>query len=308
MLERVVTVSELTKVYTSRGEKKVAIENITFNVNKGDILAYVGENGAGKSTTIKLILGLMRPSSGVSEIFGNASFKFRQKNALRIGTVMGQKSQLWWELPLIDSFTFLQKIYGINATEGKAWLDKLINTLHISEFLQQPVRELSLGQRMRGELAAALIHQPELLILDEATLGLDVQTKNDLLNFLGMLNRTEQLTIMMTTHDLREVERIANRMILLQDGSQVFSGKIDDFLKNYENLKKVEIQTIQNILLEGLTFYQQNKESTVYIFDDKKLTIDDLNQELAKIDIYDNKAINALDLSDVLTIMNGNIL
>lgn len=123
-----------------------------------------------------------------------------------------------------------------------------------------------------------------------------------------MLNRTEQLTIMMTTHDLREVERIANRMILLQDGSQVFSGKIDDFLKNYENLKKVEIQTIQNILLEGLTFYQQNKESTVYIFDDKKLTIDDLNQELAKLDIYDNKSINALDLSDVLTIMNGNIL
>lgn len=308
MLERVVTVSELTKVYTSRGEKKVAIENITFNVNKGDILAYVGENGAGKSTTIKLILGLMRPSSGVAEIFGNASFKFRQKNALRIGTVMGQKSQLWWELPLIDSFTFLQKIYGIKATDGKAWLDRLINTLHISEFLQQPVRELSLGQRMRGELVAALIHQPELLILDEATLGLDVQTKNDLLNFLGMLNRTEQLTIMMTTHDLREVERIANRMILLQEGAQVFSGKIDDFLKNYEHLKKVEIQTTQNILLAGLTFYQQNNESTVYIFDDKKLTIDDLNQELAKIDIYDNKAINALDLSDVLTIMNGNIL
>lgn len=305
MTEKVVAVTDLTKVYQSHREEKVAIENISFDVYKGDILAYVGENGAGKSTTIKLILGLMKPSSGVSEVFGRSSFKFRQRNALRIGTVMGQKSQLWWELPLNDSFTFLKKIYGLNLNEANAWLARLIEILHLSEFLNQPVRELSLGQRMRGELVAALIHHPELLILDEATLGLDVQTKNDLLNFLGHLNRHEHLTIMMTTHDLREVERIANRMILLQEGHQIFSGKINDFLKNYENLKKVEIQETQHILLKGLNFYQQNNDATVYIFDDQELSIDTLNQELADIDIY-NKSIMPLDLSDVLTIMNGN--
>lgn len=184
MQNKIIEVKKVSKAYKGATDTILALNDIDFNIEVGDIVGYVGQNGAGNSTTIKLLLGLMLPTNDEISVLRDNPFKNRIQNAKQIGTVMGQKSQLWWELPLIDSFKFLQAMYD---TKDDAWLAQLIDLLEVNDFLHKPVRELSLGQKMRGELIAALVHQPKLLFLDEATLGLDVQTKNVFQNFFNAI-------------------------------------------------------------------------------------------------------------------------
>lgn len=299
MQNKIIEVKKVSKAYKGATDTILALNDIDFNIEVGDIVGYVGQNGAGKSTTIKLLLGLMLPTNGEISVIGDNPFKNRIQNAKQIGTVMGQKSQLWWELPLIDSFKFLQAMYD---TKDDAWLAQLIDLLEVNDFLHKPVRELSLGQKMRGELIAALVHQPKLLFLDEATLGLDVQTKNVFLNFLMQLNKTKQTTITMTTHDLREVERIANKIILIDHGQLKFNGAKSDFIAEFKNMEKVEIYQSAILEVPGLKLYQENQDSNVYVFNIDELTETQLNKIFLEADIISNVRYSDLDLTDILTL------
>lgn len=299
MQNKIIEVKKVSNAYKGATDTILALNDIDFNIEVGDIVGYVGQNGAGNSTTIKLLLGLMLPTNDEISVLRDNPFKNRIQNAKQIGTVMGQKSQLWWELPLIDSFKFLQAMYD---TKDDAWLAQLIDLLEVNDFLHKPVRELSLGQKMRGELIAALVHQPKLLFLDEATLGLDVQTKNVFLNFLMQLNKTKQTTIIMTTHDLREVERIANKIILIDHGQLKFNGAKSDFIAEFKNMEKVEIYQSAILEVPGLKLYQENQDSNVYVFNIDELTETQLNKIFLEADIISNVRYSDLDLTDILTL------
>ena len=213
----------LTREYTTR----TALNDITLSVQPGESVAYLGPNGAGKSTTIKILTGILVPTSGTVRVLGNVPHKHRQENAQRIGVVFGQRSQLWWDLPLMDSFELHQRIYKIEPDRFKRNLAFCEEVLRMEAFLQTPVRQLSLGQRMRGELAMALLHEPEVLFLDEPTIGLDVLAKDRIREFLKLVNRERATTIILTTHDLKDIEELCQRILVVNLGNLVYDGSIE---------------------------------------------------------------------------------
>lgn len=280
-----------------------ALKAINFQVNRGDILGYVGENGAGKSTTIKILLGILRQTSGEVRVLGDDPVHDRKKIARRIGALMGQKSQLWWELPLQDSFYFLQKMYQHTAHEDQVWLSELIERLQVESYLKQPVRELSLGQRMRGEFIATLIHQPEIVFLDEPTLGLDVATRTAVLNLLLQINRERHTTIMYTSHEMADVEKIANRLLLLGKGSVQYDGDLDQFKDQYAAYQRVAIQGITELtMIPGVTLYQRNNSSLECLLDTRFISVADFIQKVPNLTRGAVKGITVLliDLEMIL--------
>lgn len=253
-----------------------AVQDVSFLVNKGDIIGYVGENGAGKSTTIKMLLGILQPTKGTVEVFGKNPFNNRKNVAPMIGALMGQKTQLWWELPLIDSFKFLQKMYCKDSSEDNVWLNELIGRLNVTDFINQPVRALSLGQRMRGEFIATFLHKPQLVFLDEPTLGLDVNTRKEVMDFLLEINRRYATTIFFTSHELEDVEKVANRLLLLDKGQISYHGNMGQFVGGYDCYSLVEVTTAnepQVPLQQGVTLYQKNKETIDYLVDTRLVSI-----------------------------------
>jgi ABC-2 type transport system ATP-binding protein len=213
----------LTREYTTR----TALDDITFSVEAGESVAYLGPNGAGKSTTIKLLTGILVPTSGSVQVLGNQPHTHRQENAQRIGVVFGQRSQLWWDLPLMESFDLHRRIYRIEPERFQRNLAFCEEVLRMEAFIQTPVRQLSLGQRMRGELAMALLHEPEVLFLDEPTIGLDVLAKDRIREFLKLVNTERGTTIILTTHDLRDIEELCERILVVNLGNLVYDGRID---------------------------------------------------------------------------------
>jgi len=212
----------LTREYTVR----TALDDITFAVEPGESVAYLGPNGAGKSTTIKILTGILVPTSGTVRVLGNEPHKNRQENAQRIGVVFGQRSQLWWDLPLIDSFELHQRIYKIAPERFRVNLAFCEEVLRMEAFLKTPVRQLSLGQRMRGEMAMALLHEPEILFLDEPTIGLDVLAKDRIRDALKLVNQERGTTIILATHDLKDIEELCDRILVVNLGKLVYDGRI----------------------------------------------------------------------------------
>lgn len=215
-----------------------ALQNINFTIKKGEIVGYIGPNGSGKSTTIKLLTGLMEPTTGKVVINNENPFKKRMKIAKYTGVLMGQKTNLWWDLPLFESFKILKKIYNVETKSNDQWLEYLISLLNI-DYLKQPVRQLSLGQRMRAELVAAFINEPKLVYLDEPTLGLDVSTKKNVMDFLIQINKDLNTTIMLTTHDLHDIEKVCERIILIDQGILKYDGKTSLFLSEFKCFRSV---------------------------------------------------------------------
>ena len=210
-----------------------AVDNVSFSVAAGEMVGYVGPNGAGKSTTIKMLTGVLVPSSGAVEVAGLVPYKQRVDLARRIGVVFGQRSLLWWDLPLADSFDLLRHIYRVDSAQHRARLDECIELLQLDEFLTTPVRQLSLGQRMRGEMTAALLHGPELLFLDEPTVGLDVVSKDRVRAFLADLNTRHATTVLLTTHDLDDIERLCSRLLIIDHGHVIYDGGLDALRDKY---------------------------------------------------------------------------
>ena len=205
-----------------------AVDRIGFEIERGTIVGYLGPNGAGKSTTVKMLTGILVPSGGRIRVAGLDPSRQRIELARRIGVVFGQRSQLWWDLPLRDSFDLLRHIYRVPAARHAANLERFTALLALGPFLDTPVRQLSLGQRMRGELTAALLHDPEIVFLDEPTIGLDVVAKAAVREFLAEVNRERGVTVLLTTHDLADIERLCSRLLIIDHGRLIWDGGIDE--------------------------------------------------------------------------------
>jgi ABC-2 type transport system ATP-binding protein len=210
-----------------------AVREISFSVERGELLGYLGPNGAGKSTTIKMLTGILVPTSGRVSVAGLDPSRRRVELARRIGAMFGQRVQLWWDLPLADSFELLRHIYRVPADRYRANLARFRDVLELDPFLQTPVRQLSLGQRIRGELTAAMLHDPELLFLDEPTIGLDVVAKQRVREFLVDINRERGVTVLLTTHDLGDIERLCTRLLVIDHGTLIWDGGIAELRERY---------------------------------------------------------------------------
>ncbi len=217
----------LRNLFERRSHEVRAVDGITFSISRGEMLGCLGPNGAGKSTTIKMLTGILVPTSGRVEVFGLVPWRRRKEVARRIGIVFGQRTQLWWDLPLIESFELLRYIYRVPAAQYAANLARFRRLLELDPFLHTPVRQLSLGQRMRGDLAAALLHDPEVLYLDEPTIGLDVVAKQRIRDFLRAINRERGVTIVLTTHDMADVEQLCSRLLIIDHGRLLYDGSLE---------------------------------------------------------------------------------
>ena len=223
----------LRNLFSLERTRKVAVDGITFDIQRGEMVGYVGPNGAGKSTTIKMLTGILVPTSGEVEVDGLIPYRNRMRLAPRIGVVFGQKTQLWWDVPVIESLLLLKEIYKIPTGTYKANLELFHDLLDLHEFQDTPVRQLSLGQRMRSDLAAALLHSPDILFLDEPTIGVDVVAKDRFRSFIQELNRERQVTVLLTTHDLSDIEKVCERMMIIDKGHIIYDGPIEGMKERF---------------------------------------------------------------------------
>jgi len=230
-----------------RREKRTvpAVDGVSLTIEPGEMVGYIGPNGAGKSTTLKMLTGVLAPTSGEVSVFGLTPVPQRTRLALRIGVVFGQRSQLWWDLPLRESFRLLRHIYRVPAGEHEARLRRCRDLLDLDAFLDIPVRQLSLGQRMRGELTAALLHAPGVLFLDEPTIGLDVVSKQAVRSFLAELGASGDVTLVLTTHDLADIERLCHRLVVIDHGRVVHDGTIEALHARYGSRRSLVVDLDQ---------------------------------------------------------------
>ena len=234
--------SGLASLFSSDTKEIIAVDNISFSVKPGETLAFIGPNGAGKSTTIKMLIGILFPTSGTATVAGFNPWEERQKLAFKIGTVFGQKSQLSFHLPAKDSFKLFARIYELDDSQYKKRLQELIEIFGINEFLEQPLRKLSLGQRMRCEIVASLLHNPEIIFLDEPTIGLDVVAKRDLRDVLRNLNKAWNTTIFLTSHDTGDIEALCKRTIIINHGKSIYDDVTSNLRQKYITVKRLYVR------------------------------------------------------------------
>ena len=213
-----------------------ALNDVSFTIGDGEMVGYIGPNGAGKSSTIKILSGILTPDSGTVLVDGRIPYKNRIEHVREIGVVFGQRSQLWWDVPVIDSFELLKDIYSIPQNQYKESLEELTELLNLAELLRSPARQLSLGQRMRCEIAASLLHRPRILFLDEPTIGLDAVSKLAVRDFILKQNQTHGTTVILTTHDMQDIEALASRIILIGKGKILMDGTLEDIRKGNDNI------------------------------------------------------------------------
>lgn len=213
-----------------------ALDHVSFTIQDGEMIGYIGPNGAGKSSTIKILSGILTPDSGTCQINGRIPWKDRIRHVKEIGVVFGQRSQLWWDVPVTDSFELLKQIYSIPDSTYQSNLDELTQLLELKELLRTPARQLSLGQRMRCEIAASLLHSPKILFLDEPTIGLDAVSKLAVRDFIRRQNERHGTTVILTTHDMQDIEALTKRIILIGKGKVLLDGTLDDIKKGGQGI------------------------------------------------------------------------
>lgn len=259
VLELVVELINATKIFKNRKKEKGikgtlksfyiksykyvnAVNNLSFSLEKGDILGYIGVNGAGKSTTIKMLTGILIPTEGEVKVLGINPYKYRKEIAKKIGVVFGQRSQLIWDIPPIDTFNLFSKIYEIPRMEYLETLNYIVDYMGIKDLLDVPVRKLSLGQRMCCEIIASLLHKPEVLFLDEPTIGLDILNKEKIRRLIKKMNEEYKTSVILTTHDLGDVEKLCDRIIVVDKGSIVYEGSIESVKDEYGTINTIKIE------------------------------------------------------------------
>lgn len=267
-----------------------AVKNISFSIDEGEIVGYIGPNGAGKSTTIKILSGILTPNDGKCSINGYTPWLDRKNYVKQIGVVFGQRSQLWWDIPAIDTFSLLKDIYSIGDEDYERVLNELTDKLNLSDILTTPVRQLSLGQRMRLEIAASLLHEPKILFLDEPTIGLDAVSKQLVRDFIKNINKEKKVTIILTTHDMSDIEALAKRIILIGKGSVLYDGSLLKLKNKYASKVNITVTTKDKIRFKkkGLLETTRIKDGYQFVIDSKELNISSfLNYLTQKISIED---------------------
>lgn len=234
-----------------------AVKDISFDVNEGEILGFIGPNGAGKSTVIKMLTGILTPTSGKCTINGKDPQKDRKKYVKEIGVVFGQRTQLWWDLPLTETYTVLKEIYEVDDSRFKKRMSFLNEVLELDSFINSPVRTLSLGQRMRADIAASLLHSPKVLFLDEPTIGLDVVVKDNIRKAIAKINEEEHTTVVLTTHDLEDIELLSKRIVMIDKGSKVFDGKITDLKEKHGQMRELAFVSPDENALNALGYAEK---------------------------------------------------
>lgn len=227
--------SALKALFHKEYEYIHALDDVSFTINDGEMVGYIGPNGAGKSSTIKILSGILTPDTGTCLVNGLIPWKNRIEYVKKIGVVFGQRTQLWWDVPILDSFELLKEIYRIGHAAYRRNLEQLNDMLHLSDLLKTPARQLSLGQRMRCEIAASLLHGPQLLFLDEPTIGLDAVSKLAVRDFILQLNREKKTTVILTTHDMQDIEALTNRIILIGKGTILLDGSFEEIKSGFNS-------------------------------------------------------------------------
>jgi ABC-2 type transport system ATP-binding protein len=277
-------------------EKITAVKDLSFHIAPGEIVGYIGPNGAGKSTTIKMMCGILVPDSGDCRIDGKNPWKARVEHVKNIGAVFGQRSQLWWDIPVVESFQMLKYIYKIDEKLYKSQLELLISSLDLKNILTTPVRQLSLGQRMRCEVAASLLHDPKILFLDEPTIGLDAVSKLAVRHFIKKINKEKNTTIILTTHDMSDIDALANRMMLIGKGQLLLDGDISDLKKTYFKTKKIIVDHsdhYKKIDMPGITHEIENKNRSIFYVPIKEKNVSEVIQNIASnFDVIDLEVTN----------------
>lgn len=280
-----------------------AVKNVSFSIEKGEIVGYIGPNGAGKSTTIKMLSGILLPTAGNIRVNGLDPFKDRKKYVSNIGVVFGQRSQLSWDIPAEDTFDLLKDIYDLSDKEYQKTKTELVNLLNIQEVMKQPVRSLSLGQRMRCEIAASLLHKPKILFLDEPTIGLDAESKKIVRDFIKKLNKNHKTTVILTTHDMADIEALAKRIILIGKGELLYDGTLSNLKKKYGSYKEVLVSTnekIDKIRLKGIIKKSKNINGYSFIIDSNVLSLSKLLNNLSLKYVINDIDIKNESIDDVI--------
>ena len=280
-----------------------AVKNVSFSIEKGEIVGYIGPNGAGKSTTIKMLSGILLPTAGNIRVNGLDPFKDRKKYVSNIGVVFGQRSQLSWDTPAEDTFDLLKDIYDLSDKEYQKTKTELVNLLNIQEVMKQPVRSLSLGQRMRCEIAASLLHKPKILFLDEPTIGLDAESKKIVRDFIKKLNKNHKTTVILTTHDMTDIEALAKRIILIGKGELLYDGTLSNLKKKYGSYKEVLVSTnekIDKIRLKGIIKKSKNINGYSFIIDSNVLSLSKLLNNLSLKYVINDIDIKNESIDDVI--------
>lgn len=243
----------------------MAVNKVSFEVDEGEILGFIGPNGAGKSTVIKMLTGILTPTSGSCIINGQNPTTNRKKYVKEIGVVFGQRTQLWWDLPLRETYRVLKEIYEVPDSRFKKQMSFLNEVLELDDFISSPVRTLSLGQRMRADIAAALLHSPKVLFLDEPTIGLDVVVKENIRTAIEYINKHEGTTIILTTHDIADIEALSDRIVMIDKGEKVFDGKTGDLRSKYGQMREICFEADDNIdtILNYKDYFQINGDDLI---------------------------------------------
>lgn len=285
-------------LFSTKYEVKSAVNNISLKINDGEMVGYIGSNGAGKSTTIKMMCGILTPTNGSIEIDGVEPYKKRKVIASKIGVVFGQKTQLWWDIPLIESFKVLKEIYRISDIDYQERLNFLYEVLGIKDFVNQPVRTLSLGQRMRADLAAAWLHNPKILFLDEPTIGLDVLVKEKIRNAIKMMNEKFNTTVILTTHDMKDIEDLCKRIIIIDKGNIIYDGTLENVKYRFGDLRTLTV-TLRNKKTDDELYNYEGKLKFLRDEENENKLIIKFNAQEITLETVINYAFNQLGVTDM---------
>lgn len=296
-------VGSLRSLVTRQYTEEVAVRNLTFSIKEGEAVGYLGPNGAGKSTMIKMMTGILVPTSGELRVMGVVPHEARQRNSQHIGVVFGQRSQLWWDLPVRDSFDLHKYIYKLSDTVFQNNLKYYTELLSLSSFINRPVRQLSLGQRMRVEIAMALLHDPKILFLDEPTIGLDVMAKEQIREFLRMINQEKKVSIILTTHDMKDIEEICHRMIVVNKGNMVYDGSVEQLRTTLGDQRQVIIYFREEpglIDIPEMKLTHDEGLRRTYLFEKKDRTVFDCVNQIASEHDIEDATIEGVDIDSVI--------
>lgn len=272
----------VANLFVPKYEKKQAVKDISFQIEQGEMVGFIGPNGAGKSTTIKMLSGILHPDAGEIRVNGYIPYKQRRGYVGSIGVVFGQKSQLQWDLPVIDSFELLKAIYRIPEETYQKNLDRFLEMLDMAEFINRPVRQLSLGQRMRADIVAALLHSPKIVFFDEPTIGVDVVGKEKIRSFIRELNAEDKVSMIFTTHDMQDIEKTCRRLIIIDQGEKVYDGSLTGIREKYGTTRQLDVEFGENYTLEPIRNVEIKELGELdgrkkrFIFENTQVQIDEL--------------------------------
>lgn len=305
----------VANLFVPRYEMKQAVKNVSFQIEKGDMVGFIGPNGAGKSTTIKMLSGILHPDSGEISVNGFVPYKQRKDYVGSIGVVFGQRSQLQWDLPVIDSFELLKAIYRIPQEKYDKNLSRFVEMLDMGGFLQQPVRQLSLGQRMRADIVAALLHSPEIVFFDEPTIGVDVVGKETIRNFIKELNQEDKVTMLFTTHDMQDIEKVCDKLIVIDKGEKIYDGSLLGIREKYGTTRQLDVEfagieqvaPIANVEMVELDELDGRKKR--FVFENKQVQINELMNYLLQNYRVKDISISEPEIESIIRkIYNGEVI